>query len=157
MKTDVVDLTSLALNFAEELKQSQPGRTVDFIIKPGMAAHGDHNLLLKVIQNLFRNAWKFTGKHDHARIEFGCEKVEGELVYCVRDDGAGFDMRYADRLFMPFQRLHTTEEFPGNGIGLATVQRIIKRHGGRIWIKSAVEQGAAVYFTLKAEDHRPGS
>ena len=101
-----------------------------------------------LLQNLLSNAWKFTGKHERARIEFGSEVTAEGTVYFVRDDGAGFDMQYAGRLFGPFQRLHTMEEFPGNGVGLATVQRVVNRHGGRVWAESAPEAGATFRFTL---------
>jgi light-regulated signal transduction histidine kinase (bacteriophytochrome) len=103
------------------------------------------------MENLLGNAWKYTGKHGTAHIEFGVREQGGERVYFVRDDGAGFDMQYADKLFGPFQRLHSLAEFSGSGIGLATVQRIIARHGGRIWAEAAVEQGATFSFTLGAE------
>jgi light-regulated signal transduction histidine kinase (bacteriophytochrome) len=94
------------------------------------------------------NAWKFTGKHERAKIELGAMKLDGKTCYFVRDDGAGFDMTYAHTLFAPFQRLHPQAEFPGTGIGLATAQRIVRRHGGRVWTQAAVEQGATFYFTL---------
>ncbi|HKE13435.1 MAG TPA: ATP-binding protein, partial [Kofleriaceae bacterium] len=97
--------------------------------------------------NLLGNAWKFAGRRDLTRIEFGCAQSDGD-VYYVRDNGAGFDMRYVNKLFTPFQRLHTANEFAGTGIGLATVQRIVRRHGGRIWVEAAVEQGATFHFTL---------
>jgi light-regulated signal transduction histidine kinase (bacteriophytochrome) len=105
-------------------------------------------LLQVMLQNLLGNAWKFTAKLPQARVEVGCTQYDGQTVYCVRDNGAGFDMAYADKLFAPFQRLHTTDEFEGLGIGLATVQRIVHRHGGRIWAEGAVDQGATFYFTL---------
>jgi light-regulated signal transduction histidine kinase (bacteriophytochrome) len=105
-------------------------------------------LLQVMLQNLLGNAWKFTAKLPHARVEVGCTQYDGHTVYCVRDNGAGFDMAYADKLFAPFQRLHTTDEFEGLGIGLATVQRIVHRHGGRIWAEGAVDHGATFYFTL---------
>ncbi len=102
------------------------------------------------LDNLLRNAWKYTAHHDEARIEFGQEISDSRVVYFVRDDGSGFDQRSADRLFQPFQRLHSTAEFPGNGIGLATVRRIIQRHGGTVWAEGEVEKGATFYFTLES-------
>jgi len=104
-----------------------------------------------VLQNLLRNAWKFTGRRDKAAIEFGCMQRNNEMVMYVRDNGAGFDARLADRLFKPFQRLHGASEFPGTGIGLATVRRIVGRHGGKAWAEGAVDKGATFYFTLRAE------
>jgi light-regulated signal transduction histidine kinase (bacteriophytochrome) len=111
---------------------------------------GDSRLLRIVMENLFRNSWKYTSNRELARIEFGCEERVGRAAYFVRDNGAGFDTKLADRLFKPFQRLHATSEFPGTGIGLATVQRIIARHGGEVWAEGAVDQGATFYFTLGA-------
>jgi signal transduction histidine kinase len=143
-----VDLSALARAIAGELARCNPERQVEFVITPGLVARGDARLMQVVLENLLDNAWKFTSRHDRARIEFGAQRANGQTVYFVRDDGAGFDMAYADRLFGPFQRLHAMTEFEGNGIGLATVQRVIGRHGGRIWAEGAVEQGAAFYFTL---------
>ena len=143
-----VDLTAFADKIAEELRSSVPDRKVEFVISRDLVARGDARLLKLILENLMGNAWKFTGKHPRARIEFGLTQHDGNPVYFVRDDGAGFDMAYADKLFGPFQRLHTTTEFEGTGVGLATVQRIIHRHGGRIWAEGAVEQGATFYFTL---------
>lgn len=111
---------------------------------------GDRSLLRVVLENLLGNAWKFTSKHPRARIEFGITEQDGRTVYFVRDDGAGFDMAYANKLFTPFQRLHGSNEFDGTGIGLATVQRIIYRHGGSVWAEGEVERGATFYFTLKS-------
>jgi len=109
---------------------------------------GDARLLKLVLENLLNNSWKFTAKHTRAKIEFGTERSDGKLNYFVRDDGAGFDMAYVEKLFSPFQRLHAPTEFAGTGIGLALVQRIIHRHGGRVWAKGEVEKGATIYFTL---------
>ena len=109
---------------------------------------GDGQLLKIAFENLLQNAWKFTGKQAEPRIEFGLIQSSGEPTYFIRDNGAGFDMTYAARLFGPFQRLHSQHEFPGNGIGLATVQRIIHRHGGKVWAEGLVGQGATFYFTL---------
>jgi PAS domain S-box-containing protein len=144
----VVDLSALARITAAELRQTQPQRHVECIIADGLLVYGDRRLLQVMLQNLLGNAWKFTAKLPQARVEVGCTQYDGQTVYCVRDNGAGFDMAYADKLFAPFQRLHTTDEFEGLGIGLATVQRIVHRHGGRIWAEGAVDQGATFYFTL---------
>jgi light-regulated signal transduction histidine kinase (bacteriophytochrome) len=121
---------------------------VEFRIEDGLNATGDANLLRAAMENLIRNSWKYTSSHATAKIEFGRMQRNGTSPYFVRDDGAGFDPRYSDRLFGAFQRLHTEAEFPGTGIGLATVQRIIHRHGGEIWAEGAVEKGATFYFTL---------
>ncbi|MCL6639570.1 MAG: PAS domain S-box protein [Firmicutes bacterium] len=143
-----VDLSAMAQSIAEELKRTEPERQADFVITPGVTAEADPRLLRVVMENLLGNAWKFTGKHPRARIEFGVTEERGETVYYIRDDGAGFDRAYAGKLFGAFQRLHRMDEFPGTGVGLATVQRIIHRHGGRVWAEGAVEQGATFYFTL---------
>ncbi len=143
-----VDLSEMAESIAAELKKREPERQVDFIITPSVNADGDKLLLLSVLQNLLENAWKFTSNHERARIEFGVTQHEGKKVYFVRDDGAGFDMRYTDKLFGIFQRLHGVGEFPGNGIGLAIIQRIIRHHGGQVWGEGTVERGATFYFTL---------
>jgi signal transduction histidine kinase len=143
-----VDLSALAQAIAAELEQRDSERQVEFVIAEGLVADGDARLLRVVLENLLDNAWKFTSKHASARIELSVAQIEGRTVYFVGDDGAGFDMAHTDRLFGSFQRLHTVAEFEGNGIGLATVQRIITRHGGRIWAKGKVEQGATFYFTL---------
>jgi signal transduction histidine kinase len=148
LQSEPVDLSAIAHSIADELARLQPSRSVDFIVSKVDRAHGDACLLRIVLDNLLRNAWKYTSAHEHARIHFGSIFENGRTVYYVRDDGAGFDQRSADRLFQPFQRLHPTAEFPGNGIGLATVQRIVRRHGGEIWAKAVVEQGATFYFWL---------
>jgi light-regulated signal transduction histidine kinase (bacteriophytochrome) len=149
MRQEVVDLSTLAQLIAEELQGTQPERQVDFVIAPNLKTIGDPQLLRQLMENLLGNAWKFTERHPRARIEFGTTNVDERDTFFVHDDGAGFDMAYADKLFGVFQRLHTQEEFPGTGVGLATVQRITHRHGGQIWAKGKIEEGATFYFTLK--------
>jgi light-regulated signal transduction histidine kinase (bacteriophytochrome) len=146
-----VNFSRLASNICTELQRINPERSIDFIIQPGLHVSGDEHLLQVVLENLLNNAVKFTSKHSQARIELGTTTQDHNLVYFVRDDGVGFDMNYADKLFSPFQRLHGMQEFQGNGIGLATVQRVVRRHGGKIWATSAIESGATFYFTLAAE------
>ena len=148
MNYQSVNLSKMADDIAKELRTGEPERNIDITIKPGLIARGDMLLLHSVMDNLLRNAWKFTGKHPSACIEFGSTEVNGQAVFFVRDDGAGFDMAYIDKLFGPFQRLHLSREFPGTGIGLATVHRIIYRHGGKIWAEGIPEKGATFYFTL---------
>ena len=148
MHRQTVDLSALALVIATNLRQDQPERQVQFVIAQGLIVNGDKRLLQIVLENLLFNAWKFTAKLSQARIEIGVTLAQGQLAYFVRDNGAGFDMTYADRLFTAFQRLHLSTEFPGTGIGLATVRRIIHRHGGRVWAFGAVGQGATFYFTV---------
>jgi PAS domain S-box-containing protein len=144
-----VDLSALAHEIATDLHHRQPSRTIDWVIADGLTAPGDPRLLRIVLDNLLGNAWKFTATAAQARIEIGRQAApDGTSVVFVRDNGAGFDMASVDRLFVPFQRLHREQDFPGTGIGLATVQRIIHRHGGRAWAEGAVAQGATVYFTL---------
>ncbi|MET0095128.1 MAG: ATP-binding protein, partial [Sedimenticola sp.] len=143
-----VDLSAIASELAEDLAQGDTGRRVEFVIADGVGARCDGGMLKIVLENLLGNAWKYTGKTSAAVIEFGTAEMEDETAYYVRDNGAGFDMAYADKLFRPFQRLHSDEEFQGTGIGLATVQRIIQRHGGRLWAEGAPGEGAVFYFTL---------
>ena len=143
-----VDLSQLARTVARELQEAAPERAVEFIVQPGLVAEGDQRLLKIAFENLLSNAWKFTSRHPSARIEFGTVEKDGRTAYFVKDDGAGFDMAYADKLFTTFQRLHAFEEFPGTGIGLPIVQRAIHRHGGRVWGEGAVEKGATFFFTL---------
>jgi signal transduction histidine kinase len=147
MQAERVDLSELAKTVASNLQSREPARQVEFVIANCPAVEGDSRLLQIMMENLLNNAWKYTSAHAQARIEFGCEKRAIGTVYFIRDDGAGFDARQADRLFKPFQRLHSEAEFPGTGIGLATVQRIVQRHGGRIWGESA-GHGATFYFAL---------
>ena len=145
---EMVDLTNLAKSIVTGLREAQPEREVDVRVEAGLKARGDHRLLRVLLENLLRNSWKFTAKHRTARIEFGVVDGADERVFFVRDDGAGFDMSYRDKLFGAFQRLHGMTEFEGTGIGLATVQRIVRRHGGRVWAEGEVERGATFYFTL---------
>ncbi len=151
MRRERVDLSGLAKAIAEDLKRTQPEREAEFTITEGLIVNGDARLLRLALENLLGNAWKFTAKKPRARIEFGVTEQEGRPAYFVRDNGAGFDMAYAGKLFGAFQRLHGMKDFPGTGIGLATAQRIMHRHGGRVWAESAVEQGATFYFTLSPE------
>ena len=152
MNRKPVDLSSLALEVAEELKEANPERPVEFTTEKGLEVRGDARLLRVALENLIGNAWKFTHIKQKAKVEFGLDEVlsrEGGVpVYYVKDNGAGFEMAYADKLFGAFQRLHGANEFEGTGIGLATVQRIVHRHGGRIWAEAEVDRGATFYFTL---------
>jgi signal transduction histidine kinase len=148
LRDQEVDLSSIASLILTRLQESEPERKLDAKVRPGVLVTGDSQLLKIAMENLLENAWKFTAKEPESRIEFGMMQAGGEATYFVRDNGAGFDMTYTDRLFGPFQRLHPQGEFPGNGIGLATVQRIIHRHGGRVWAEGLVGQGATFYFTM---------
>jgi PAS domain S-box-containing protein len=150
MKLDQVDITALANRVIVRLRDGQPERSMEFVVEPGLVAFGDVRLLEIALTNLFSNAIKFTGTRDKALIEFGSIEKEGEMAFYVRDNGAGFDMAYAGNLFGAFQRLHKVSEFPGTGIGLATVQRIFRRHGGRVWAEARVNRGATFCFTLGA-------
>jgi PAS domain S-box-containing protein len=145
---ELLDLCTLAREIVMTLKMTEPERLVDFLIAERMAAYADANLLRVVLNNLLGNAWKFTGMRTEAVIEFGATEDDGKPVYYVRDNGAGFGKEDADKLFIPFQRLHGPEQFKGFGIGLATVERIIRRHGGRIWAEGEPDKGACFYFTL---------
>jgi len=143
-----IDLSGIASDVATELRGLDPHRHVALRIGEGLKAKGDPQLLRVVLENLLGNAWKYTAKKSKATIEFGVNQDNGNSSFFVRDNGVGFDMQYADKLFTPFQRLHAMNEFPGTGVGLATVQRIISRHGGRVWVEAAVNQGATFHFTL---------
>jgi signal transduction histidine kinase len=143
-----LDLSELARSILDDLAAAHPERNVETTIAVGCHANADNGLMQIVMQNLLRNAWKFTGRTEHPHIEFGCRQQGPDTVFCVCDNGAGFDQRMADRLFKPFQRLHTESEFSGTGIGLATVQRIIGRHEGKIWAEGEIGKGATFYFTL---------
>ncbi len=152
IRREPVDLSALARTIVADLRKRESDRQVTFVIAEGLVVKGDANLLRLVLENLLSNAWKFTGQHACARIEFGVTQRNGTSTYFVRDDGVGFDMAYVGKLFGAFQRLHDRSQFQGTGIGLVTVQRIIHRHGGHIWAEAAVEQGATFYFTVGAEE-----
>ena len=151
LKRKELDLSKIVRSIAGELKESQPDRDMTFTVSSGVTAAGDEQLIKVALQNLLGNAVKYTGKKDQARIEFGVTNGDGRNVYFVRDNGAGFDMSYADKLFAPFQRAHGEAEFEGTGIGLATVQRIINRHSGTVWAEAEVDNGATFFFTLSQE------
>jgi PAS domain S-box-containing protein len=148
LRHETVDLTAVAEGIAVQLRAQEPSRRVEVSIAEGLRAEGDPDLLWVALENLLRNAWKFTRDRDPGRIEVGTAELEGQQVYYVRDNGAGFDMTYRQKLFLPFQRLHTPAEFEGSGIGLATVHRIIRRHGGQVWAEAEVDRGATFYFTV---------
>jgi PAS domain S-box-containing protein len=149
LRRQKLDLSAMARRTLEEMRSADPDRSVDCTVDDKLSAEGDERLILSVLENLLGNAWKFTARRKQASIRFGAERTpRGETAFFVRDNGAGFSMDHVDKLFHAFQRLHTVQEFPGNGIGLATVQRIIHRHGGRVWAEGEPEKGAVFYFTL---------
>jgi len=148
LKPERVDLSATARDVLDGLQRAAPDRVVDLAVADGLEARGDPRLVRVALENLIGNSWKYSGKSAQPRIEFGAEELNGQRVFYVRDNGAGFDMKYADKLFGVFQRLHSPQEFEGTGIGLATVRRIINRHGGRIWAEGAIGQGAKFSFTL---------
>jgi light-regulated signal transduction histidine kinase (bacteriophytochrome) len=149
VRPEVVDLTDLAKAVVADLRQEQPDREVEVVIDDGMVARGDRALLRIVLVNLIGNAWKYTLRSAHPTIE--CRRSpDASDTFFVRDNGTGFDMAHADRLFAPFQRLHSSSEFEGTGIGLATVQRVIARHGGRVWAEAERGRGATFFFALSA-------
>jgi signal transduction histidine kinase len=143
-----VDLSHLAHVICEELRQQEPEREMCVDITADLRVEGDPSLMRTVLENLLGNAWKFTGRMEHPEIHFSATSHEGVDAFVVRDNGAGFDMRYRENLFRPFQRLHSDREFPGTGIGLATVARIVRRHGGEVWAEGEVGKGAALYFSI---------
>ena len=148
LRRESVDLSGLVRAVARQLSTSEPHRAVDWVVQDEVRADFDPNLARALVENLIGNAWKFTSKRPDARIEFGASMNDGVRTCYVRDNGAGFDMAFANKLFSPFQRLHTTREFEGTGIGLATVQRIVRRHGGRIWADGVVDGGATFWFSV---------
>jgi light-regulated signal transduction histidine kinase (bacteriophytochrome) len=143
-----VDISSMAAESADEMRASNPEREVTVKIAPDLGVSGDARLMRILLGTLINNAWKFTGPKPDATIEVGCERVEGEDRQFVRDNGVGFDMLYSHKLFGAFQRLHSQSDFPGMGIGLATVRRIVNRHGGKCWAEGAVGEGATFYFVV---------
>jgi light-regulated signal transduction histidine kinase (bacteriophytochrome) len=143
-----VNLTAVARQIADWLRTAAPGRDVVFTVDDDLRGEGDTTLLTVLLENLLGNAWKFTSRREHAEIQFGRIERDGRPVYFVRDNGAGFDMASASKLFSPFQRLHSANEFEGTGIGLATVQRVVQRHEGRVWAEAEIDRGATFYFTL---------
>lgn len=148
LHVETVDLSAMARSIADTLQQNQPERRVELVIQSDVVVRGDKFLLAIALENLLGNAWKFTARQSPARIEFGVLYQDGQPVHFVRDNGEGFDMQYAEKLFAPFQRLHSESDYPGTGIGLSTVQRVIQRHGGRIWATAEMHRGATFYFTL---------
>jgi len=150
---DVVDVTELASSIEATLRKSE-AHEVEFVVAPGMKARADPGLVRVVIENLLGNAWKFTRRRAGARVQMDCELAGGEQVFVVRDNGIGFEAAQAENIFKPFQRLHAAGEFEGTGIGLATVQRIVQRHGGRVWARGSVDEGASFFFTLSRQQQR---
>src|SRR2546427_1441915 len=148
MRQEDVDLSAIAGSICERLQAAAPEREVELAIDSNIHAQGDARLLTVLLENLLGNAWKFTAKQPRARIEFVAETTSGRTVYQVRDNGAGFDMAYATKLFLPFSRLHSSQDFEGTGVGLATVQRVVRRHGGAVWAEGKIGGGAAFRFTL---------
>lgn len=155
VECDELDLTAIAAQVVDSLRQVDDSREVSVTIAPGMRCSGDARLIRVAMENLIENAWKFTSTCAEPHISVGVDGQAGQQVFFVSDNGAGFDMRYADRLFAPFERLHATEEFPGTGVGLATVRRIVRRHGGRIWAEAEVGKGACFWFTLDNDESPP--
>ena len=149
-----VDLSQMGGRIGDLLATSDPDRSVAFVVEHGLVAGADAGLIQILLENLLGNAWKFTTKASSARVELGSLQKDGHTTFYVKDNGAGFDPQYAGRLFAPFQRLHSDDEFPGTGIGLATVSRIVTRHGGRVWAEGMVDGGATVYFTLPSSARR---
>jgi hypothetical protein len=148
MKREQVNLSQIVEQILVELHQEDPGRRVESHVEPDLFAAADRALIRVALDNLLRNAWKFTSRRDVAEIRFHAELRDRQIVYCVSDNGAGFDMSFASKLFLPFHRLHGISEFAGTGIGLATVQRVIQRHEGQVWALSVPDEGASFFFTL---------
>ena len=148
MKISEVNLSEITKSILDELKAGQPNRQADFTIAPSLIVNADLSLITILLQNLLENAWKFTNKRSIAQIEFGVSDQEGKKAFFIRDNGTGFDMKYAGMLFKPFQRLHDDPDYKGSGIGLAIVEKVIARHNGNIWAEAEVDTGTTIYFTL---------
>jgi light-regulated signal transduction histidine kinase (bacteriophytochrome) len=144
-----VDLRRVASTIAHDLREAESNRSVEVVIAEGLTAFADLSLIKVALSQLFENAWKFISTTDNPRIEFGTSEQDGKTVYYMKDNGAGFDQSFAERLFLPFQRLHSEQEFDGTGIGLAIVERVIRRHGGKIWAEGEPGKGSMFYFTLR--------
>jgi len=138
----------MASSIVHDLREAHSGRNVEVVIAEGLTAFADLSLIKVALSQLFENAWKFTSKTDNPRIEFGTFEQDGKTVYYMKDNGAGFDQSYAEKLFLSFQRLHSEREFDGTGIGLAIVERVVRRHGGKVWAEGKANEGAAFFFTL---------
>ena len=149
-RRQTVDVTSLAREILAQLGRAHPERSVELSVQQGMQADADRRLLTIVFENLLANAWKFTSKRPDAKLECGMSTTAEGYAFYVRDNGAGFDPAYASKLFVPFQRLHREADFEGTGIGLAIVERVVRRHGGRIWFDAKPDQGATFWFTLES-------
>ena len=151
MKITEINLSKIVQNIVEPMREASPKRNVELVIEKDVLARGDVRLLKLVLENLLNNAWKFTQHTENAKIEFGNLNNNKETIFFIKDNGAGFNNDYAERLFAPFQRLHSEKEFLGNGVGLATVKRIIMRHGGNVWAEGEINKGATFYFSLPEE------
>ena len=145
-------MTAIAKGVIKELQDAEPARKVKVNIAEGMVTQGDPGMLRILLENLLGNAWKFTAKRSEAEIEFGLAEIAGERVYSIRDNGAGFNMEYANKLFKPFQRLHKVNEFQGTGVGLAMIMRVVEKHGGRTWAEGRANEGSTFYFTVGGPD-----
>jgi PAS domain S-box-containing protein len=149
VKREDVNLSALVNSYLRDLQSVNPQRRVNFIIHPDVHVNADPKLLMIALENLLRNAWKFTSKRDETCIEFGKTEYDGKQVFFIRDNGAGFDMKFAEKIFEPFKRIHSEKEFGGTGVGLSIVQRVIDRHGGKVWAEGETDKGATFYFTLR--------
>ena len=148
MNREDIDLSAIVRDYLQELKNTEPQRRVELVIQDNVHANADPRLIHLALENLLRNAWKFTAKKETSHIEFGTTIKDDQSIYFVRDNGAGFDQQFAGKIFEPFKRMHTEREFGGTGVGLSIVQRVIERHGGNVWAEGVVDKGATFYFIL---------